>query len=133
MSGLLAITSQIFSRWLLCQLHRRRGLRALPPTASGQRLLRPRGQCPARARWAITRPNKSTVIVFDEVVERFNALLQFAQQFRESDRLTYEVSVRDFERMVGHTSTGNREYLRGGARSIVAVQVEFDYRTKKGR
>ena len=126
-------------------------------TAAGARKAASPSRTSAGARkTAVTRPGRSTRIIVDEVVDAvelrkppesimirnmgsgeisllqrkaFNFLLQNAQQCNDPNRLTYEVPIRDFERIVGFKTKSNRQYLRQVARDLMKVTVEFDFRS----
>lgn len=132
-----------------------------PVNGGVRKASRPSRATPGRRKTTTARATKAAVVVVDEVVESstlvelrkppesitvrnmgtgeisllqrkaFNFLLHHAQQSQAPERQTYEVSIQHFERMIGYETGSNREYLRGVARSLVAVQVEFDYSTRK--
>lgn len=64
-------------------------------------------------------------------LKAYNAMLHIAQKHRleNPDSLTYTVPISEFEKLVGHTTSHSREYLKDTARGLTRTQVEFDYRT----
>jgi hypothetical protein len=79
---------------------------------------------------AITVRNVSTSIGEISLLQRksYNALLTFAQQNRVGDQITFEISVAEFEDLVGHTTSNSREYLKQVARGLIDIKLEFDYK-----
>jgi len=58
----------------------------------------------------------------------YNAMLHIAQRTRMKDQMTFEVPIAQFEELVGHNDTNNRQYLKEILRSLTKMQVEFDYK-----
>lgn len=58
----------------------------------------------------------------------FNAMISIAQKNRRNDEVTFEVPLSEFETLVGHTTSGGREYLKSMARALTDVKVEFDFK-----
>ena len=58
----------------------------------------------------------------------YNAMLHIAQRTRINDQMTFEVPIAQFEELVGHNDTNNRQYLKEILRSLTKMQVEFDYK-----
>lgn len=79
---------------------------------------------------AITVRNVSTSVGEITFLQRkaFNALLSFAQQKRRDKEVTFEISVAEFESLVGHTTSNSREYLKNIARGLTDIKLEFDYK-----
>lgn len=64
----------------------------------------------------------------------YNAMLQVAQR-GDTEQVTFEVPIKEFESLVGHNTPNSRDYLKNMIRQMTSTQVEFDYRgdgKKKG-
>src|SRR3546814_12371714 len=57
----------------------------------------------------------------------YNSMLQIAQN-RPPEEASHVVPIKDFETLVGHTTSNSREYLKNVLRQMVSTQVEFDYK-----
>jgi hypothetical protein len=55
-------------------------------------------------------------------------LVQHARETKDLNSVTFEMSVAEFERLIGHSLTGNREYLREVVSTLTAVPVELSLR-----
>lgn len=57
----------------------------------------------------------------------YNTLLQFAQQ-RPREEMVHEISIKQVEDNIGHTTSNSRDYLKKVLVSMSQTQVEFDYK-----
>ncbi len=58
----------------------------------------------------------------------FNAMLQIAQRNRLGTEITFEVSIAEFEELVGQSTNNSRSFLKKMLRQLTTIQVEFDFR-----
>jgi len=58
----------------------------------------------------------------------YNAMLHIAQKNRINNEVAFEAPITEFEELVGHSTSNSRQYLKDVLRSLMSLQVEFDYR-----
>lgn len=76
---------------------------------------------------ALTMKNASSGEITFLQRKIYNSMLQIAQN-RPPEEASHVVPIKDFETLVGHTTSNSREYLKNVLRQMVSTQVEFDYK-----
>jgi hypothetical protein len=88
-----------------------------------------------KANQALTVRNRSSEDISFLARKAYNVMLQIAQETMaatgDDQRVTFETTLKDFERRVGHTTPNGREYLKQILRQLASIQVEFDYRSTR--